>query len=193
MAWPVRSAAARCAARCPCRSPWSCRRRGAGRSCRPRCARTARPNARARRPPRARCGRDIRWRPGRRASPSPSTVSYMCQRQSSCAHVAERGGDAALRRDRVRAGRKDLCDAGGLQPGLARAEHGAQPRAAGADHDHVVEVLGDRIGAAVHRRRARPPLAASRTSSAIISLRRRASGRRRSRPARRPRRRASSG
>ena len=38
------------------------------------------------------------------------------------AHVAERGGDAALRRDGMRAGRKDLCDAGGLQPRLARAE-----------------------------------------------------------------------
>ena len=62
----------RCAARCPCRNAWSCRRTGADRSCRPpRCARTARPNARARRRRRARCGRDIRSRPGRRASRSP--------------------------------------------------------------------------------------------------------------------------
>ena len=49
----------------------SCRRTGAGRSCRPRCARTARPNARARRRPRARCAPCIRSRPGRRASPTP--------------------------------------------------------------------------------------------------------------------------
>ena len=38
----------RCAARCPCRSAWSCRRTGAGRCARPRCARTARRSARAR-------------------------------------------------------------------------------------------------------------------------------------------------
>ena len=36
-----------------------------------------------------------------------------------------------------------------LAPTTAR-----RARAAGADHHHVVEVLGDRIGAAVHRRRA---------------------------------------
>ena len=38
----------RCAARCPCRSAWSCRRRAAGRCGHPRCARTARRSARAR-------------------------------------------------------------------------------------------------------------------------------------------------
>src|SRR4051812_20795823 len=42
------------------------------------------------------------------------------------AHIAERGGDAALRRDRVRAGRKDFGDAGRLQPGLAAADDRAQ-------------------------------------------------------------------
>ncbi len=67
------------------------------------------------------------------------------------AHVAERGGDAALRRDRVRAGRKHLGDAGGAQPRLAAADHGAQTGAAGADHHHVVAVILDRIGAAVDR------------------------------------------
>ena len=65
------------------------------------------------------------------------------------AHIAERRGDAALRRDRVRARRKNLGDAGGAQAGFAAADHGAQPRAAGADHDHVVGVILDRIGAAI--------------------------------------------
>ena len=64
-------------------------------------------------------------------------------------HVAERGRNAALRRHRVRAGRKHLCDAGGAQARLAAADHGAQARAAGADHDDVVGVVLDRIGLAV--------------------------------------------
>src|SRR6516165_9833545 len=68
------------------------------------------------------------------------------------AHIAERGGDAALRRDRVRAGREHLGNAGGLEPGLAAADHGAQARSAGADHDNVVAVIFDRIGAAVDGR-----------------------------------------
>ena len=68
------------------------------------------------------------------------------------AHVAERGGDAALGRDRVRAGREHLGDAGGLEAGLGAAERGAQARAAGADDDHVVGVIGDRIGLAVDGR-----------------------------------------
>ena len=57
------------------------------------------------------------------------------------AHVAERGGDAALRRDGVRAGRENLGDAGGLQARLRRAERRAQARAAGAD-DHDVDRCG---------------------------------------------------
>ena len=64
-------------------------------------------------------------------------------------HVAERSGNAALRRDRVRAGRKHLGDAGGAQARLAAADHRAQARAAGADHDDVVGVVLDRIGFAV--------------------------------------------
>ena len=60
---------------------------------------------------------------------------------------------------------KDLGDAGGLQPGLGGAERGAQARAAGADHDHVEQVLRHRIGAAVHRRR----LAVARCPFAAIS------------------------
>ena len=69
-------------------------------------------------------------------------------------HVAERRRDAALRRDRMRAGRKHLGDAGGAQSGLAAADHGAQARAAGADHDHVIGVVFDRIGFSVGGRTA---------------------------------------
>ena len=69
------------------------------------------------------------------------------------AHVAERGGDAALRRDRMRARREHLGDAGGPQARFAAADDGAQPRAAGADDDDVVGVILDRIGAAVDGRR----------------------------------------
>ena len=64
-------------------------------------------------------------------------------------HVAERSRNAALRRDRMRAGRKHLGDAGGAQAGFAAADHGAQAGAAGADHDDVVGVVLDRIGFAV--------------------------------------------
>ena len=68
------------------------------------------------------------------------------------AHVAERGGDAALRRDRMRARRKHLGDAGGAQSRFAAADDGAQAGAAGADDDHVVDVIFDRVGAAVDGR-----------------------------------------
>ncbi len=68
------------------------------------------------------------------------------------AHVAERSRDPALRRDRVRAGRKHLGDAGGAQSRLAAADDRAQARASGADHHHVIGVVLDRIGAPVHRR-----------------------------------------
>ena len=61
------------------------------------------------------------------------------------AHVAERGGDAALRRHRVRTGREHLADAGGLQALLGQAEGGAQAGAAGADHQHVELVFGDLV------------------------------------------------
>ena len=44
------------------------------------------------------------------------------------AHIAERRGDAALRRHRMRAGREHLGDAGGAQAGFAAADHGAQAR-----------------------------------------------------------------
>ena len=83
------------------------------------------------------------WSP---SQSDPLTVSYMCQRQSSWMHVAERRRNAALRCDRMRAGRKHLCDAGGAQAGFAAADHRAQTGAAGADHDDVVGVVFDRIG-----------------------------------------------
>ena len=64
-------------------------------------------------------------------------------------HVAERRRNAALRRHRMRAGRKHLGDAGGAQARFAAADHGAQAGAAGADHHDVVGVVFDRIGVAV--------------------------------------------
>ena len=41
------------------------------------------------------------------------------------AHIAERRRDAALRRDRVRPGRKNLADARRAQPGFAAPDHRA--------------------------------------------------------------------
>ena len=70
------------------------------------------------------------------------------------AHIAERCGNAALRRDGVRAGREDLGDAGGAQAGFRAADDGAQAGAAGADDDDVVTVIFDRVGFAIHRRTA---------------------------------------
>ena len=69
------------------------------------------------------------------------------------AHVAERGGNAALRGNGVRAGREHLGDAGRAQAGLAAADHGAQAGAAGADHHHVVAVILDRVSFAADRGR----------------------------------------
>ena len=60
-------------------------------------------------------------------------------------HVAERRRNAALRRHRVATGGEELAHACGLEPCLGEAERRAQPGAAGADHDHVVVVLGDRV------------------------------------------------
>ncbi len=60
--------------------------------------------------------------------------------------VAERGGDASLRRHGVAAGREHLGHAGGLETGLGRAHRRAQARAAGADHDDVVSVVDDPVG-----------------------------------------------
>ena len=65
------------------------------------------------------------------------------------AHIAERRGNAALRRHGVGAGGEHLGDASGAEPRLAAADHGAQARAAGADHHHVIGMVDDRIGAAI--------------------------------------------
>ncbi len=65
------------------------------------------------------------------------------------AHIAERGRDAALGGDRVRARGEDLGDARGAQARLAAADDGAQAGAAGADDHDVIVVIFDRIGAAV--------------------------------------------
>jgi hypothetical protein len=70
------------------------------------------------------------------------------------AHIAEAGGDAALRGDGVRPRREDLGDAGGLEAGLAGAERGAQARTAGADDDDVVFVVDDVVGFGRHRTQA---------------------------------------
>ena len=65
-------------------------------------------------------------------------------------HVAERGGDAALRRNRMGAGGEDLGDAGRAQARLRAADGGAKASAASAHDHHVEGVVGDGIGFAVH-------------------------------------------
>ena len=74
------------------------------------------------------------------------------------AHVAERRRDAALRRDRMAAGREHLGQARGGKPGLGQAEGRAQSRAAGADDDHIVGVVDEFVfahGLKIRTRRAR--------------------------------------
>ena len=58
------------------------------------------------------------------------------------AHVAKRGGDAALRGHCVAAGRKYLGDAGSGQAGFGQSQRGAQPGAA-RSHDHDVVGMVD--------------------------------------------------
>jgi len=74
-------------------------------------------------------------------------------------HVPERGVDAALRGDRVRARREQLGDARRLQAMLAEADRGAQTGTAGADDDGVVLVVDDLVsglvGACCGRNRSR--------------------------------------
>ena len=53
------------------------------------------------------------------------------------AHVAERGADAALRRDGVRAGREHLRQHGDVEPREREAQRRLHPGAAGADDDDV--------------------------------------------------------
>src|SRR6202035_2987559 len=62
------------------------------------------------------------------------------------AHIAERGGNAALSRDGVASGREYLADAGGLQSFEGRSQGRPQPGAAGANDNDIVGMFGDRIG-----------------------------------------------
>jgi hypothetical protein len=57
------------------------------------------------------------------------------------AHVAQRRGDAALRRHGMAAGREHLGDAGRLEALVGHAEGRAKTRTAGTDDDHVVFVI----------------------------------------------------
>src|ERR1700724_1789809 len=82
------------------------------------------------------------WSP---SQSDPLTVSYICQRQlSSCMlpSAAEMPPWAATVWERV--GNTFV-----MQAGFAAADHGAQAGAAGADHDHVIAVIFDRIGFSV--------------------------------------------
>jgi hypothetical protein len=60
----------------------------------------------------------------------------MCQCQWSSSELPERG-DAALRRNGVRAGREDLGQHGGLVAGFGELDRGTQAGAAGADDDRI--------------------------------------------------------
>src|SRR4029077_16537415 len=64
------------------------------------------------------------------------------------AHIAERGAEAALRRDSMAAGREDLADASGRESCGGHAESGAQTGAAAPDNHDIVGVMLDRIGGA---------------------------------------------
>jgi hypothetical protein len=57
------------------------------------------------------------------------------------AHVGERRGDAALRRDGVRTCRENLGDKRGFQALFRAAETSAKTRATGADDDNVIFMI----------------------------------------------------
>jgi hypothetical protein len=63
------------------------------------------------------------------------------------AHISQRSADAALRCDRVAAGRKHFRDIGGRQTCLGQAQRRAQTRAASADHYDVIGMIDELIGA----------------------------------------------
>ena len=89
------------------------------------------------------------WSPSQSA---PLTVSYMCQRQSSAPMLPSAAATppwAATVCERVG---NTLVMQAVLQAGLGASERGAQARAAGADDDHIVGVVGQRIGLAVDGR-----------------------------------------
>ncbi len=66
-------------------------------------------------------------------------------------HVLQRGGDTALRRNRVRAGREHLRDAGRLEALFRHAERRTQSSSAGSHDNDVVGVVDIGIGLAVLR------------------------------------------
>ncbi len=61
------------------------------------------------------------------------------------AHIAEAGGDPALRGDGVAAGREDFGYASGLQSLARRAHRRAQPSPAGADDDDIIDMVDDLV------------------------------------------------
>ncbi len=61
------------------------------------------------------------------------------------AHIAECGGNAALRGHSVAARGKHFGDAGGAKPVRGAFERGAKARAAGADDDDIERMIGNRI------------------------------------------------
>ncbi len=61
-------------------------------------------------------------------------------------HISERGADPALRRHGVATGREDFADASSLEPLDRRSQGRPQTRAAGADDDDVIAVIGDLVG-----------------------------------------------
>jgi hypothetical protein len=52
----------------------------------------------------------------------------------------------ALGRHGVRAGREDLGDAGGLQPGLGASQRRAESRTTGADDNDVIGMVDELVG-----------------------------------------------
>ncbi len=65
-------------------------------------------------------------------------------------HIAQRGGDAALRGDGVAARREHLGDAGGLQTRLGNTHGGAQARAARTHDDGVIGMVDDLVSGSGH-------------------------------------------
>ena len=61
-------------------------------------------------------------------------------------HVAERGGNAALRRHRMAAGREYLGDVDGLQARLRAAQRRPQSGTAGANNNNIVGMISNWIG-----------------------------------------------
>ena len=77
-------------------------------------------------------------------------------------HVAQRRADAALRGDRVRAGREDLGQHGHVQASAGQLQRGTHAGATGTDDDHVELALGDRRRREAHVTVSRAPGSPSR-------------------------------